>query len=1686
MMHEGSGPAPRLVVGIGASAGGLEAFRALLSALPDRTGMAFVLVQHLDPTHASMLVGLLSSHTDMAVLEADQGLRLKVDTIHVIRPDTALSIRDGKIELGRPILERGVRLPIDHLFRSLAREYGARSAGIVLSGAGSDGSSGVRHIKAAGGLAIVQDPSSSNQSGMPQSAIDTGVVDLVLEIEAIPAALERFASLPPRVRLEPAVDDNEGSPERLSSLDIHRLGRLAALLQAQLSFDIRVYKPATIERRVLRRMSLAGFDALEAYFDHLREDSAEQQTLVRDLLISVTDFFRDREAFRALRELVIDPLVAQASPGTTLRAWIPGCATGEEAYSIGMGFLDAIEAHGKRMSAQLFATDVDRDALAFGRAAIYPASIAEHVGEHRLRAYFEPLDGKGYRVRAPLRDMVSFAPHDLTKDPPFSRMHLVSCRNVLIYLTSETQKHVLEISHFALEPNGHLFLGTAESAGPHKDLFCTVSKSHRIYGKIGASPPIAVARSRSCLLENGKEDGLVSRPATGRRVGPRRTADGDPARRAVFDACVPPTIVISEDGALLFSHGELGPYLRIPEGDRPRLELGSVLRPEIATRTRGALYRCRKNKEPVVALSSPDREERGRVRITARPALGLGDDTVIVTFEDVEQDVGDAPSPQLESPAQDAVIEQLEKELQATREDLHNTVEELETSNEELRSSNEESMSMNEELQSANEELEATTEELRSLNEELTTVNAQLREKVDDLEQANDDLHNFFASTKIATIFLDERFCIKRFTPAARELLGIDGADTGRSIGNIARELLQHDLEREAKTVLERLSTCSRELRTRDGRWITRQVLPYRTGSRRIEGIVVTFVDVTELKTVTERLAVRERQQAVTSSMGLRALRETNLQDFLDQVVRDAQQTLHTDYCEILELQPGGRRLLLRAGTGWKPGLVGAADVSAGADDRAGYTLRSSDPVMFEDLAEEMRFSGSRLLVEHEVASGFSCAIRDGVHCYGIIGAHSRRHRSFGPEETIFLQAVASVVASAISRHQTRLRLAVELGVAQVLREAVDEDAALRGSLECFSRELRTSVGEVWWPTDGGGLSRRLLQTAPPGDQERVEKRLARCRFDSDVGLVGRVFRERRAAWFTDRGDPALFERREETEPLGLVSGFGFPILSGSDVLGVVTVFSADRLVADSVFLRSLEGIGRSLGDFLVRSEFAARARRLAAITESSHDAILSYDMDGRIVEWLPGAERLFGRTAGEMIGSSIEGIVPEELRGELWAINARIREGEVVEPFETSRIRKDGTRVEVSVRSSPVRDRNGRVVGISSTDRDVTQQKETERRLVDADRQKDEFLAMLGHELRNPLAAIRSAAVLVEPACGDDPRLRRIQTVLERQTTHMSKLLDGLLDVSRIIRGKITLEPEVVDLVEICREVISDTAERMSGRTLDVRTDVPPGPLWVEADRVRLAQIVDNLLSNAVKYTGEGGSIVVALSRDDGMAALEVRDTGVGIAPELLPHIFDVFWQSQQSLDRSHGGLGLGLALVKSLTELHGGSVEASSDGEDRGSKFVIRLPIMSEAPSRPRRASKTSTSPFRILIIEDNEDVGEMLRQVLELTGHRVVVARRGREGIAMAREEEPDVVVCDLGLPDDVSGFDVARELRSDPDLKGTRLVALSGYGRPEDKARSAEVGFDAHLTKPVDMRTLERILVELGSPGAARRS
>jgi two-component system, chemotaxis family, CheB/CheR fusion protein len=1112
------------IVGIGASAGGLEAFHSFFDNMPADCGMAFVMILHLPADRKSMLPEILGRWTPMRVLEGHDGALIEPNCVYVPPPHAIVTVQGGRLGVRSDVPDDPkIPRPIDVFFDSLGSALREQAIGIVLSGTGSDGSLGLKAIKECGGLTIAQgsDGSTPQYGEMPAGAIATGSVDLVAPIEDIPGHLLRIKGISPTVF--------DSTDDSTLAVDAARL-KICAILRAQVGHDFSGYRDRTFLRRVQRRMQVVSAATLNDYIARLQADHDEVVLLFRDLLIRVTSFFRDKDTFAALEAQVIPRLFSGKHADSAVRVWVPGCATGEEAYSLAMLLRERMDQLTGVPKVQVFATDIDEAAITTARLGRYPETLLKGLSAERFERFFRASQGSFVVVKE-IRDLCTFSEHNLVRDPPFSRMDLVSCRNLLIYMEANLQAAVMPAFHYSLLPGGILLLGGAESTAQHEDLFEPLDKAARIFKRRpGKSPPLNLKMPNADMA----------------------------LQRSVLEASRLPAI----------------------EENHP------------STWGRGKLS---KTDGPFAADKSAHAHPGGGDLKKPLPSRASGKQ---------KRKSGD---------------ERLKQELLATQEQLQSLTEQHQTALEELRSANEELHSVNEEMQSTNEELETSKEELQSVNEELQTVNVQLADKVGELAESNSDLRNLFDSTEIATIFLDRQLIIRSFTPAIASLYSLIPSDAGRPLINIVSCLDYDRLGEDVDLVLKTLKPLERRIARKDRsmHYIMR-ILPYREPDSTVSGVLVTFVDVTSI---------------------------------------------------------------------------------------------------------------------------------------------------------------------------------------------VQAEAALR-----------------------------------------------------------------------------------------------------------------------------------------------------------------------------------------------------------------------------------------------------------------------------EADLRKDVFLATLSHELRNPLAPIRTAARLLEAPNVAPPQLERAQTIITRQVAHMSSLLDDLLDVSRITRGAFALKRERVEVKKLLDAAVESAQPALDAKHHTLRVEVPEAPVMLQADPVRLTQVLTNLLSNAAKYTPAGGLITVGSRLEAQELILFVRDNGIGITAAMIPQIFDMFTQVESPEGVSEGGLGIGLALVKGLVQLHGGRITANSAGLGKGSEFAVSLPryLVIEAPPSTADAFNghaDSNPPRRILIADDNRDSAESLGMLLNLSGHEVFLAHSGTEALNVAKEQRPDVAVLDIGMPD-LSGYEVAQRIRLETWGQQITLIALTGWGQESDKRRAQAAGFDHHCTKPVDPDDLQR--------------
>ena len=1360
------------IVGVGASAGGLEAFTRLLEQLPSDTGMAFVLIQHLDPEHESKLPQLLARATKIPVLEVVDNTLVKPDHIYVIPPNRTMTIERRRLKLMPRKKKDGEHRSIDRFFESLAADQGHQSIGVILSGTATDGTIGLQSIKGEGGITFAQDESAKYDS-MPRSAVAAGDVDFVLPPEKIAKELARIAQHP--YIAAPDVPTEKLTEADAIDADHDAFKKVMLLLRNERGADFSLYRPNTIRRRVMRRMVLAKIRTLDAYGAHLRNKPEELEALYQDLLISVTGFFRNSEAFDLLKQQVFPKLMKDRSPDDAVRVWTVGCSTGQEAYSIAMAFLEYLSRISRNVSLQVFATDLNDELLEKARAGIYSKGLVQDLSPERLRRFFVEEDG-GYRISKTIREMCVFARQNVITDPPFSRTDLISCRNLLIYLDPEIQKRLLNTFHYALKPEGFLFLGASESVGPLRTRFAPIDKKLKIFAKIPGRrhelPPLSLSHHRATPLK------LVHEKAKhwdARGLSLELNAQQE-ADRIALGRYTPPAVIINDALEILHFRGNTEPYLVPPTG-RATFNILKMAREGLLIPLRQAISQAKKGNRAVRKEGLCVKQD-GATRDTnleVIPLKNIKEPCWLVLFESIgsassaarrtRKGKGAGKSSRISKARE---IGRLEEELADTREYLQAVQEQYDAANEELQASAEETQSANEELQSINEELETSKEELESTNEELTTVNEEMVNRNAELIRLNADILNLQNSLNMPVVLLGRDLSVRRFTPPAEKVFNLLASDIGRPLGIIRHNLDLPDLESLAGEVIQKGVAREREVQGRDGRCFLLRLSPYMTRENQIAGAVLLLIDITELK------------------------------------------------------------------------------------------------------------------------------------------------------------------------------------------------------------------------------------------------------------------------------------RAEE-----------------------------------------------------------ARAQ-LAAIVESSEDAIIGKELDGTITAWNRGAAKLFGYSAQEAIGQSIRTIMSPDDLDEESRIMENIRRGEGVAYYETIGRRKDGTSVDIWVTVSPVFDDHGAIVGASRIARDITERKRAEKEMAElliseqharvgaeaANRLKDEFLAIVSHEVRTPLNAIVGWIQILRSGKLSQEQVNKALETIDRNAASQAEIIAELLDTSRIVSGNLYLNTKPIAIrpvIEAAIEILRPTAGAKS-ITIDAKFDQRIQPVW--GDSVRLQQVLWNVLSNAIKFTSSGGHVEVRCEGTDENVRITVKDNGIGIEPEFLPFVFDRFRQADATSSRSFGGLGLGLSIARNIVELHRGSIRAESEGKGRGATFTMTLPAggavqeaketkgAKERQLKSRAAKGAHLDGMRVIVVDDDLDTRDLLKVALSNAGAEVKTCSSSAEALRALKTSKADCLVSDIGMPGE-DGYEMLKKVRALKKSEGGTIpaIALTGFAAAGDRARSNNAGYQVHLAKPVVLSELTSQIARL---------
>ncbi|MCB9106147.1 MAG: PAS domain-containing protein [Anaerolineales bacterium] len=1518
------GPKSFPIVGIGASAGGLKAFEQFFQKMPKNSGMAFVLIQHLAPHHDSELAELLQNHTRMKVTQVENKTPVQPNHVYVIPPGKSLSIKERTLYLSEPVERRGHRAPIDLFFRSLADDQGENAICVVLSGTGTDGTLGLKAVKERAGITMAQSTTDADYDGMPKSAIRTGLVDLVGTAGELAEKLLSYKDSKAKIHIP---EEEEALPEG----DSEALTRIFAQLRAKTGHDFTHYKRSTILRRIGRRLQVNQISTMTEYLAYLRQNPDEVQALFKDFLISVTNFFRDPDAFAALEKQTISEIFQHKGSKNQIRVWVAGCATGEEAYSIAILLNEYASMLTSPPSIQVFATDIDDEAIAFAREGFYPESIAADISPERLRRFFVDEVG-GYRVKKEIRETVLFAIHNLIEDAPFSKLDLISCRNLLIYLDRNVQEKVFELFHYALQPNGYLFLGSSETTDPANNLFTAKTKKQRIFKRRDtvSSPP------RFPRLPLVKTD-LSDDPDAHQKSAIRSRTLEELYQGWTLRRFAPPRLLINEDYEITHIFGGADRYLQEQEGPVTQNILQKI-RPELRLDLRTALYQAFIKGERTASryLHTEHDQQVMRVKLQVGPITepGFPRNYVEVLFEEQTDKIADSANlTKTVDENATQLISRLEEEVQRTREQLQSTVEEYETSNEELKASNEELQSMNEEMQSTAEELETSKEELQSTNEELVTVNQELKNKIEELNQVNSDLQNLMSSTDIGTLFLDRHLQIKRFTPKIAELFNIISADIGRPFDHLSHKLKIDTLVNDAEYVLKTLSTVECEVQTKDNRWFMAKLLPYRTIKDKIDGVVMTFVDVTRLKQIEKHLQQRVRQQATVADLGQIALAGVELEALMQEATRQIAQALDVEFCKVLELQPENEQFLLKAGVGWKDGYVGQATVENHKNSQAGFTLAANEPVMVADLSQETRFKAPPLLTEHGISSGISVVINGIERPYAVLSAHSKLVRTYSQDDINFIVAVANIIADALERNQA--------------------DAAIRQSQETIQQQL----SEI----------EAIYATAPVG-LAFMDKDLCYVRINERLAEINGLS----VAEHLDRTATELFPEMTQ-----LTSPYIDQAIAGERVLDVElhgTTPAQPGVERDWLASYSplKDEAGRVIGINTVMQEITelkkarqaleASEQRFRRAVQDAPFPILIHAEDGEIVMISRIVSDLTGHTFDEIPtveawvnhvynDSDFRQRVVEGIK-KLYDLDHRIDEGE----FELTTREGDHRIWHFSSAPLGTDERNRRLV--ISMASDVTKRKEFEvalqnnqQRLKDLNEtleqrvtkrteeltriinDLDQFAYVASHDLKTPLRAIDNLATWISEDATDslsDTSKDHLEKMRDR-VKRMEMLLNDLLDYSRA--GREVNDLEEVDTGDLINNILTILTPP-EAFTITVSDHMPT----LVTSRMLLEMVFRNLIDNAVKHHHRAdGRIEISAQESEHSIEFIIKDDGPGIDPNYHERIFQIF-QTLQPKD-VNGGTGMGLAIVRKIVEAQEGQITIES-APGQGSAFHFTWP--------------------------------------------------------------------------------------------------------------------------------------------------
>lgn len=1473
-----------LIVGIGASSGGIQAMQVFFEQVPPDSGMAYVVILHLSPEHDSKLAQVLQATCSIPVSQVTEKVLVEPDHVYVIPPNKHLIMDDGYILVSPNIKLEERRAPVDIFFRSLAESHGSGAVCVVLSGTGANGSMGLKRIKELGGVAFVQNPREAEFNEMPRNAIATDLVDEVLPVAQIPQKIIDYRNSIINVNIP---FGKEGRPEGLQLA----LREIFTQLRVRTGHDFSNYKRPTLLRRIERRINIRNLPDLPSYATFLQTNPEEVVALLKDLLISVTNFFRDPRAFEILAKQVLPEIIKEKKPDQQLRIWVAGCATGEEAYSIAMLCAELVQNEPEALKVQIFATDIDEAAVNHAREGLYTLNDAAYISPERLRRFFNK-EGESYRIRREIREMILFASHNFLKDPPFSHLDIVACRNVLIYLNRTAQERAMETFHFALNQGGFLFVGSSESADSWSDLFTSFNREYHIFqSRKKLLRPFPVPESVPSLKIDPPR---LATTAIEKERSMERISFGELHQR-LLEEYAPPSVLINEEYDIIHISEKAGRYLQIAGGE-PSQNLLKLIRQELRLELRSALYQALQHKTAAEArgLTVTINDKIETINVHVRPVL-QGTDVVrgyiLVLFEKV---TGENPGGDVILTSEEPVARQLEAELVYLKAQLRASNEQHEFNAEELKASNEELQAMNEELRSAAEELETSKEELQSINEELRTVNQELKVKIDETSLAGNNLQNLINSASIGTIFLDRGFRVALFTPAIRELFNLIPADLGRPLSDITHHLEYHQLLNDAEQVLEKLYVIEREVKTTSGKVFIMRVLPYRTAEDRINGVVVTFVDITSRKFA--------EQELIASEEKFRNLFESIDEGFcISEMIFDENNT-PVDY-RILEVNAEFKRQNnLFDGTG-KTARELHLEVNAEWLERFGNVVLTGNSTRFEgQLSATGRWYSIYASRIESQATKLIAVVYDDIT--------ERKYRELN---SVLLAAIAKDIV-AISKAEDIMESA---------GEKIYRHFGLSRLAFAYANEQTDSITIIYEKKENG-------LTGFPGEQSLsafISEDFLRTLKKGNLVVVNDIATNphiARKGMFLAKGVGAQLIAPYVTE-----GQLNFIIIMQKD--SSYSWRADETSLLEELAPRIYLCLQRVQNDEAIRLSEEYYRTLLTSMDEGFYMVEPLFDEKERIHDFKflqvnpalyknTGLQGILGRTFREILPG-----IPEN-----WlAIHSKVATNGQPVRFEME-IKEEPLKGWYDIYMQRVgKPRQPRVAVFIMN---ITDRKALEK-------QKDEFIGVASHELKTPVTSIKAYTEVLQEKFREtnDKESTSLLEKMDLQIDRLTDLIHRMLDAAKVSEGLLSLDTSRFDINMLISEELENMQRLTRKHQIVFTPDRQIKP--VLADRGRISEVLVNLVSNAVKYSPNGGEIAVSTTHTGEGVRVRVSDQGIGIPQEQIAYVFDRLFRVQHPQTHNFPGMGLGLYISAGIIRRHGGSIEAESD-KGKGAVFSFLLP--------------------------------------------------------------------------------------------------------------------------------------------------